>query len=108
MFYEPNVMLLLLLANYILPLLNCYLQNDYQNMIVETDSQEGPGDNVSGHQSDDIIVSDVGRVDEKEHIYLGPEAMAIISNLSAENTILQKKLKTYELIPASNEELRLV
>src|SRR4051812_41909713 len=51
-------------------------QNEYEKRIIERDSQEAPGDDVSSHQSDNLIFLDVvGGVDKKGRIYgLGPEA----------------------------------
>ncbi|XP_058781747.1 uncharacterized protein LOC131655966, partial [Vicia villosa] len=111
----------------------CYLQNEYEKRILERDSQEAHGDDVSSHQSDNIIFLDVvGGVDKKGRIYgLGPEAAkykpsrsstfdsissseyeqmrTVISDLSTENNTLKEKLKTHEdLIRASQEDSRLL
>ncbi|CAK8531106.1 unnamed protein product [Lathyrus sativus] len=50
--------------------------NEYEKRILERDSQEAHGDDVSSHQSDNNIFLDVvGGVDKKGRIYgLGPEA----------------------------------
>ncbi|XP_058744612.1 uncharacterized protein LOC131634279 [Vicia villosa] len=107
--------------------------NEYEKRIIERDSQEAPGDDVSSHQSDNIIFLDVvGGVDKKGRIYgLGPEAAkykssgssisdgislteyehmkTVISDLSVENNTLKEKLKTHEdLIRASQEDSRLL
>ncbi|XP_058767311.1 uncharacterized protein LOC131640986 [Vicia villosa] len=107
--------------------------NEYEKRIIERDSQEAPGDDVSSHQSDNLIFLDVvGGVDKKGRIYgLGPEAAkykpsksftsdcissseyeqmrTVISDLSVENKTLKDKLKTREdLIRASQEDSRLL
>ncbi|CAK8534903.1 unnamed protein product [Lathyrus sativus] len=107
--------------------------NEYDKRILERDSQEAPGDDVSSHQSDNNIFLDVvGGVDKKGRIYgLGPEAAkyksyrsstfdgissseyeqmrTVIFDLSAENNTLKEKLKTHEdLIHASQEDSRLL
>ncbi|XP_045791816.1 uncharacterized protein LOC123886553 [Trifolium pratense] len=107
--------------------------NEYEKRIVERDSQEPLGDDVSIQQADDIIFLDVvGGVDKKGRIYgLGPEAerykrsrsstydgissseyqhmRTIISDLSAENMTLKEKLKTHEeLIHQSQEDSHLL
>ena len=107
-------------------------QAEYERQILDRDSQETPGDDLSGHESDNIL-DVVEGVDKEGNKYgLGPEAgkhkpsvsstsfdgispstseyehmRAAISKLSAENMTLREQLKTHEeLIRASQEELK--
>jgi hypothetical protein len=100
------------------------LQDEFEKRIIERDShEEALGDDVSRHESDNIIFLDVvGGVNKKGRIYgLGPEAgkykpfRSSISDgilhsefeqMRAENTSLKEKLKAHEkLIRASREQM---
>jgi len=50
-------------------------QNEYERHTLDRDSQETPGDDLSGHESHNIILDVVEGVDKKGHKYgLGAEA----------------------------------
>jgi hypothetical protein len=101
------------------------LQDEFEKRIIERDSQEEAlGDDVSTHESDNIIFLDVvGGVNKKGRIYgLGPEAgkykpsrssrsdgilQSEFEQMRAENASLKEKLKAHEeLIRASLEDSR--
>ena len=101
------------------------MQDEFEKRIIERDShEEALGDDVSRHESDNIIFLDVvGGVNKKGRIYgLGPEAgkykpsrssrsdgisQSEFEQMRAENASLKDKLKAHEeLIRASQEDSR--
>jgi hypothetical protein len=101
------------------------LQDEFEKRIIERDShEEALGDDVSRHESDNIIFLDVvGGVNKKGRIYgLGPIAgkykpsrssrsdgilQSEFEQMRAENASLKEKLKAHEeLIRASQEDSR--